>query len=302
MRGVDEEIFASLLRAARNGVGAPVRLLLPEGHDDRVIAAGRRVQAEGWAEVTIITDQEVGGVRTVTELELRTQLPSEVSGGLCDVGAAALAAGLYDGAVLGAATHSRDVLAAGLRHLVVKGRRVSGAAWVDARHTRGREVVLVDPSVNVVLDPATLAEGLCDAADFLEQVLETEAVIGLMSWTGLGSGAVDDTYASVVDHVQKRGRQVSGGRPLQADSLIDAVVAESKGVRDPQWRPANVLGFPSLDAANIGVKLVEMLGGAATCSFNTGFAKPFNDISRSADAHAVFAAAALTVAQSRHGR
>lgn len=291
------------MAAADHYTGAKFHLVFPEGEDARVHAAAAQITERGWADVTLIVSaaprRRSGSVARLSVERLAGMLPEQDRGGsLSRLTAAAVRCGHFDGAVLGATTHSREVLSAGLAELTaMRGTRVSGAVWVDATAVSGREMIFVDPSVNLRPDADTLASGLGGSAELFEFVVGRPAHIGLASWSGLGSPDPDPGYAAVVDRLSERGRPVVGGRPLQADALLDATVAHYKGVFDEAWSPVDVLGFPDLNAANICTKIVEYVGGSPTCAFNVGFDRPFNDVSRGISAAGLIAAGALTAVQ-----
>ncbi len=85
---------------------------------------------------------------------------------------------------------------------------------------------------------------------------------------------------------------------LQLDAAIDENVAKSK-VKDWSWSGgANVLIFPSLEAGNIGYKLVQYFSGSqAVWPVLQGLAKPGNDLSRGCSVDDILVLHAVTLLQ-----
>jgi malate dehydrogenase (oxaloacetate-decarboxylating)(NADP+) len=141
---------------------------------------------------------------------------------------------------------------------------IKRAAGVYIMIVDSKVYLFTDATVNIDPSAEDLAEIACLAADYARQ-LGIEPRVALLSFSNFGS-----TPHSLSDKVRKAVQIIHSNCPdfavdgeMQADT---AVVGEIIDQRYPfsQVRDANVLVFPSLEAANIGYKLLARLGNAQT--------------------------------------
>jgi malate dehydrogenase (oxaloacetate-decarboxylating)(NADP+) len=154
-----------------------------------------------------------------------------------------------------------DVIRPALRiHHTQAGKRIAAGVYIMI--VGKRTYLFTDATVNI--DPS--AEDLADiaflAANFARKLL-IEPRVALLSFSNFGSSPhpTSEKVRQAVELIRTRGADFPVDGEMQADT---AVVPELIDERYPfsQVRDANVLVFPSLEAANIAYKLLARLGNA----------------------------------------
>ena len=107
-----------------------------------------------------------------------------------------------------------------------------------------------------------------------------------------------DKVADATDIVRERQPDLKIDGEIQFDAAIIPAIAKTKLKNSTVKGEANVFIFPSLEAANIGAKIAERIGGAkAIGPIIQGLAFPANDLSRGCSADDIFNTIAITAVQ-----
>ncbi len=169
----------------------------------------------------------------------------------------------------------------------------------DRSERTPRTLLFADCAVNADPTPSELADIALASARTLRELTNEQPRIAFLSFSTHGSAKHPhvDRVRTAVELARARAPQLSIDGELQADAAISPRVAKTKltTVGDVAGR-ANILVFPDLNAANIAYKLVQHLGGAeALGPFLQGFAKPVSDLSRGATVDDVVRTALVTL-------
>lgn len=146
-----------------------------------------------------------------------------------------------------------------IHHTHPGARRVAG---VYIMIVNGRTYLFTDATVNIDPSAEDLAEIACLSAEFARR-LGLEPRVALLSFSNFGSTPhpLSNKVRRAVELIKARCPDFAVEGEMQADT---AVVPEIIDDRYPfsQVKDANVLVFPSLEAANIAYKLLARLGNA----------------------------------------
>lgn len=215
-----------------------------------------------------------------------------------------------NGLVTGASRTTADVVRAGL-WLIGKAegiQTVSSSFYMIVPPFRGEaSEVLTFSDCAVVPEPT--AEQLADiaiaAAHARSAIVGDEPRVALLSYSTKGSGGDSGSIATVRKALELvRGRMpglVIDGE-LQVDAALVKSIADRKAPGSLIDGKANVLIFPSLDAANIAYKLVASLvpGTQAIGPILQGMKKPMSDLSRGVRADDIVRIATVVASQALH--
>ncbi|RYL95070.1 phosphate acetyltransferase [Sporolactobacillus sp. THM7-4] len=206
--------------------------------------------------------------------------------------------GEADGLVSGAAHSTADTVRPALQIIKAQPgkKRISGAFIMVKEE---EELVFADCAINISPDSATLAEIAAETAE-TAQSFGIDPKIAMLSFSTKGS-AKDPSVDKVTEAVKlakERTPDLVLDGELQFDAAYVPAVAEKKAPDSPIKGRANVFVFPSIEAGNIGYKMVQRLGGYdAIGPILQGLNKPVNDLSRGCSAEDVYKLAIITAKQ-----
>ena len=329
------ELMKKIWEAAKSN---KKKIVLPEGNEERTIAAAQKIYNLGLAhpilignteeilnkakeldvdlsQVEIIDPQESDNLQKyINEFyELR-----KAKGVTMEKAEKIVRDPLYfatmmvklddaDGMVSGAVHTTGDLLRPGLQII----KTAPGVSCVssffimevpNSPYGENGLLFFADCAVNPMPNEDMLASIAIATADNARLLSKIDPKVAMLSFSTMGSA--DHEVVTKVRNATMKAREL---RPnldidgeLQLDAAIVPKVAKQKAPGSAVAGNANVLVFPDLQAGNIGYKLVQRFANAeAIGPVCQGFAKPINDLSRGCSIEDIVNVVALTAVQAQ---
>ncbi len=309
--------------------------MLPEGREERMLQAARRLQDASVAEVIVLGSPEevtraaaragiaLDGIRTIDPehsdrletfaeryLAVRPGANIKVAQRLMQkplfYAGMMVKTGDADAMIAGVASPSARIIEAGLMTVGLAPDISTPSSFflmivpkLDGQIDK--PFIYADCAVNVDPGPQELADIALASAVSYTQLFREEPRVALLSFSTKGSAhhARVEKVTRALQIAKERAPGLAIDGELQVDSALVARVAAKKVKGEsPVAGQANVLIFPDLDAGNIAYKLTQYMASAkAIGPVLQGFARPMSDLSRGASIDDIIATAAIVLAQ-----
>lgn len=313
--------------------GKNVRIVLPEGEDERVLTAATKLQATDYVTPLVLGNEEkvntlaqdkgldISNIQIIdpSKSDLKHELvksfverrkgkateeqAQELLNNVNYFGTMLVYAGHADGLVSGAAHSTGDTVRPALQIIKTK-PGVSRTSGIFFMIKEDRQYIFGDCAINPTLESSDLAEIAVESAKSAKS-FGMDPRVAMLSFSTKGSAKSDDVekVANAVKLAQEKVESegldnVVVDGEFQFDAAIVPAVAEKKAPGAKIQGDANVFVFPSLEAGNIGYKIAQRLGGfEAIGPVLQGLNSPVNDLSRGCSTEDVYNLSIITAAQ-----
>lgn len=292
-----------------------LKIVLPEGSDERVLLAAKTLIIERICHPILIGNKETiceflgdTGEYTVLEpdaAELEAlQAAAEAKGKTFPVTDIALAQGaalvrddFAQGIVGGAVATTPDVFRVYAKTIGTR-QGVSRVTSCFLMEKNGQRYIFADCGLNPTSNVEQLAETAYLSSEFAK-TLAIDPKVGFLSFQTIGNAGHESIeWIAQAVSVARETYQLNCDGPLQFDAAFVPNVAIKKAPNSPVAGKVTIYIFPDLESGNIAYKIAERMGGfKATGPLFLGFAKPAHDLSRGCSVEDIVNAVKMAVKQ-----
>lgn len=303
-----------------------VKIVFPEGNDERVVQAATYLAREKLAIPILIRNDSISGIEHLNPVKdksmdemidkffeknrKRVSTRDDAFGMLRNplyYAAMKLENGEAAGFVGGCINSTAETIKALLRCVGLAKKGVQNFEPLLSSFfimtLKEKEFLFADCAIIPEPEPEQLATIAIQTARSCRVFLGSEPKVTLLSFTTMGSVKLDSVLKvqEAAEILKNANVDFEFFGEIQADAAIIPAIAAKK--TNGQWSGnANVLIFPDLNSGNISYKLVERLAGAgATGPILQGLKKPGNDLSRGCSKYDIINTAIITAVQSQMG-
>ncbi len=321
-------------RIKENAKKHNMRIVLPEGYEERTIKAADIAIKEGLARIILLGDpaeikihaEKLGlsniskatiinpkshdkkdhYIKMMVELRKSKGMTAEEASKLIEdplyLGVLMIKNGDADGEVSGADHSTGDVLRPAFHYVkTAPGISVVSGAFImilpDKTFGENGVIIFADGAVHPNPDEKQLAEIAVASAHTARAIAGFEPRIAMLSFSTKGSAKHEmvDRVINATRIAKEMAPDLQLDGELQADAALVEAIGKSKAPGSAIAGKANVLIFPDLNSGNIAYKLVQRLAHAeAIGPVLQGMAAPINDLSRGCSVNDIVSMIAIT--------
>jgi len=314
-----------------------MRIVLPEGYEERTVKAADTAISEGLAQIILIGDPEeitshaaklglkniskakivnpkahdkkARYIEMMVEMRKNKGMTTEEASRLIEdplyLGVLMIKNGDADGEVSGADHATGDVLRPAFHYVkTAPGISVVSGAFImilpEKKFGEDGVIIFADGAVHPDPTDKELAEIALATAQTAKSLGGFEPKIALLSFSTKGSAKHElvDKVVSATKLAKEMAPDLLIDGELQGDAALVEAIGQKKAPGSKIAGKANVLIFPNLDCGNIAYKLVQRLANAeAIGPILQGMAAPINDLSRGCSVSDIVSMIAITANQ-----